>query len=64
MRTREQIVAGVALVLIGAAVVGSDLLGLVEFVATVTLPLAVLALAGGTLLIGTSAPPARRGRTA
>lgn len=64
MTGRERILAGVALLLIGGAVVGSELLGLVELVATVALPLAVLALAGGTLLVGTSADTGRHGRTA
>jgi len=64
MEGRERILAGVALLLIGAVVVGTELLGLVETAATVALPLAVLAMAGGTLLVGTSAPTGRPGRTA
>jgi hypothetical protein len=64
MKGRERTIAGVALLLIGAVVVGSELLGLVELVATVVLPLAVLALAGGTLLVGTSADTGRPARTA
>jgi hypothetical protein len=64
MEGRERIITGVALSLIGAVVIGTALLGLVEVVATVALPLAVLALAGGTLLVGTSAPTGRSGRTA
>ena len=64
MKGRERIVAGVALLLIGAAVVGTQLLGLVEVLATVALPLAVLAIAGGTLLVGTAAPTGRTERTA
>ena len=64
MNGRTRILAGAVLLSLGAAVVGSELLGLVEAVAMVALPLAVLAVAGGTLLVGTSAAAGRPGRTA
>jgi hypothetical protein len=46
--------AGAVTLLLGVIVVGVELLGLIETVPELLLPVGVLALAAGTLLVGTS----------
>lgn len=58
----SRLLAGAAALVLGAVVVGIELLGLLESVPELLLPAGVLALAVGTLLVGTSGTV--RGRTA
>ncbi|RXK51909.1 hypothetical protein [Halorientalis pallida] len=49
-----RLLAGAAALVVGAVVVGIELLGLIESAPVLLLPAGVLALAAGTLLVGTS----------
>jgi hypothetical protein len=49
-----RLLAGTATLMLGAVVVGIELLGLIESAPVLLFPVGVLALAAGTLLVGTS----------
>ncbi|SDF04430.1 hypothetical protein [Halorientalis regularis] len=49
-----RLLAGPATLMLGAVVVGIELLGLIESAPVLLFPVGVLALAAGTLLVGTS----------
>ncbi|WP_424017849.1 hypothetical protein ACOZ4N_18575 [Halorientalis pallida] len=52
----SRLLAGTAALVLGAVVVGIELLGVIESAPVLLLPTGVLALAAGTLLVGTSGP--------
>jgi hypothetical protein len=54
MDGNSRIVAGIALLLLGALTVAVEMLSIVEVAVAVALPVAVLLIASGTVLLGTS----------
>jgi hypothetical protein len=60
VESRTRFLAGIGLLLLGGLLVGVQMLDLVEVALVVVMPLAVLLLASGTLLLGTSDPDSAR----
>jgi len=54
MNTRTRTLLGIALLIVGTVTAGLGMLGIVEAVVAVALPVAVLCPASGTVLVGTS----------